>query len=211
MVEADVAGAGDYPKAVGGAIAARLATLAGRAVPSTASKGGVPEEVQGEALPLDAVKARVGDLYGAILPASQGRFAEAAAYIKSAAANAPVGAREKLETVADGAAGEDKDLAMKNVRAGVILIYFSKALAAMNEGDRKSGMVLLRTGIEYFGGEAASAGDAAADGIRDTAGMLRMELDTLQRGKMDPDQGSDTILEMMDSVAAELIGSWTVE
>ena len=195
MVEADVAGAGDYVGAVGKAVATRLGALA------EAATAAEPDEE----LSVEAVRMRVGDLYGALLPASQGKFDEAASFIRSAAADAPVGARQKLEAMAKAAAGEDKDLAMKGVKAGVILNYFSRGLAALNDGDRKSGIALVKLGVGYFIQEVDIAGDAKDD-FRETAAMLKMELDALQKMAMDPEESAGTVLPMMDAAMGEMTG-----
>jgi len=169
MMVKDAEGSGAAGEALAGwnkEVAGGLAALA--------SKGNMPPDVAVEVL-----QSCVADLYGAMIPASKGDTAAAAAYIKKKAAGASGPAKDKLNAAAAGSA-----VLMRGTLGALVPLL--EAADALEKDEKGKAARLFRSAAGYLKAEASiarAAGEVGrADILRETGGMLAVYGQDIIRG-----------------------------
>ncbi len=188
MVTVDCAGAGDYGVAMAKWVASGLEALG---VAAKSEKGAT-------ATGYAVAKARVKDLYGALVPLGKGDLAGAGKYVKAQADAAAGPAQEKLAAAAK-ALSDGADGAAAKGKAALVAAYLYKAVDLIGEKEYKQGSAWVITAASFLKSDPELKGPGIADV---TANLRAMQADLAKGVDVPAEDVVSAIADMEATVAA---------
>lgn len=193
ILRRDSAASDQYGRSMGKAVATRLAELA-----TTFTK----TKDKPNSACIEAVRCRVRDLYGAILPASRGSYKDAIEYVKAKAETAPDNAKEKILGAAAAMAAHSSAaagrLARENVTANMMIAlsapYIVEASRQCEAKQYRNAGFWVNEAANYLKDSTEAADGKVPDRMGDAAARMRAEAnDLLKNIPFDPEEVLDMI------------------